>query len=282
MVASHFWGSGDIGCWNSTPSLRPDPRNPNGYFLADQVSIRYFDQTKDETVLFVGTGTGTGTGTGSDNTGTGFFLSALRDIIVSSCGSTVWCIDRSGIHRIDTATRQISTALTYKQPRDWFCWDRSPHIKPDSAFYFDAGNVKGQYNRFDIAAAAAAAASTASTVAANDNKQGRKKGKGPGTGRPGVKTYEFEEIEDYIMNVVCTQSGHLLFTILTKRSALYAVDPISCDLKRLDSFAITDGGLGLLLDDSTRRLITDEEGVITTYTLPPEYFAPQKCCERDL
>ncbi len=54
----------------------------------------------------------------------------------------------------------------------WMCWDRSPNIKPDSAFYFDEMEAEGAFNRFDTAAAAAPAVTAAPAI---DKKQrGRK------------------------------------------------------------------------------------------------------------
>ncbi len=262
-MASHFCGSRNSG-WSDGTRLTSamenplavcaDPRNPTGYYIADQASIRYFDEAKDRITIFASSG--------DDD----WFINELCALIVSSCGSTIWYSDCSGIHRIETTTRERSTVFSDDLP-GWMCWDRSPHIKHDSAFYFDAAGVEGQFNRFDT-----------STVATAGNRE-----RGPTLkSQPPVKqVYSFRELDDCLTDAVCTQSGHLLFAVQAIRSCLYAFDPITSNLERIKSIA-TNGCSRLLLLDSTRTLITVDLSVITTFTLPPEYFAVQRCCERDL
>ncbi len=217
-------------------SVRADPRNPTGYYIVDQVSIRYFDEAKDRVTLFAGGDV---------------FFGRLRALIVSSCGSTIWCTDSRGMHRIDTATREISIVLSGHKSW-WMCWDRSVNtgIKPDSAFYFHAVGVWSHFKRFDTTA----------------NRE--------------VKSYSLQKTGDYVTDAVCTQSGHLLLSVQNE-SYLYEFDPITSKLERIESIAL-DAGEPLVLIDSTRTLITQSLGVITAFTLPPQYFALKKCCERDL
>ncbi len=62
-----------------------DPLNPNGWYLCDPTSIRYFDQAKDQVTLFAGCGS---SGSGEEAGGGG--LNDLSSLVITSDGKTIW------------------------------------------------------------------------------------------------------------------------------------------------------------------------------------------------
>ncbi len=82
-------------------SVRAD-RNPTGDYIADSMSIRYFDEAKDQVTLFAGEG----------DTSFG----QLHAMIVSSCGSVIWCSDERMSIAYRSNTRPAPTHKTEIQP----------------------------------------------------------------------------------------------------------------------------------------------------------------------
>ncbi len=100
-----------------------DPLNSNGYYLADQNSIRYFDEAKDEVTLFVGGPTDAAE------------FNEIYHLLITSDGKTLWFAegDRT-LWRADTVTRHVTTAAY--QWITGLCWD--PHRASRQILYFIA------------------------------------------------------------------------------------------------------------------------------------------------
>ncbi len=106
------------------------------------------------------------------------------------------------------------------------------------------------------------------------------------TSRFGIETEEIKSYKLAMVDAVCTQSGHILFSTRKygllpagAESFVYAFDPVTSDLHRLDSASLSS----LLLIDSARVLIAAyKDSLLTSYTLPPQYFSLPKCCASDL
>ncbi len=110
-----------------------DPRNPNGYFIADTDSIRYFDEAKDEVTLNRYAGS-----------------VQIDSVVIDSRGETIWCAATSGgLRRIHTASGQVTTE--YRGSVFSLCWDLAPSVKLDSVLYCITIGNGGELSRFDIA-----------------------------------------------------------------------------------------------------------------------------------
>ncbi len=115
-------------------AIRRDPRNPNGWWLADRSSIRYFDDAKDEVTLLAGSdrlGVADGIGPRAQ-------FAVIWTFLVSSDGGTIWCSQPGAVRRIDVASREVKTVYVPGVFDGAVCdmhWDRSPNLKPDSAIY---------------------------------------------------------------------------------------------------------------------------------------------------
>ncbi len=146
-----FCGSGEgfaMGTRQTAKLGRPtggvcrDPLNANGYFIGDESSIRYFDDAKDEMTLFAGGPVV------EESTGTANRLREITAMLITSDGKTIWFGEgRSTIRRLDTTSRQVTTA--YGDGVLMACWDHKPSVKPDSVLYCTTYETEGQLCQFN-------------------------------------------------------------------------------------------------------------------------------------
>ncbi len=123
-----------------------DPLNPNGYFLADDTSIRYFDEATNSVRLVAGADEqGTADGIGSDAR-----FSEIGSLLVTSDGRTLWCGD-SAVREVSVATGQVTTHKCSASEVFRLCWDRASTVAPDSAFYCTTVQEGIWFSRFDTA-----------------------------------------------------------------------------------------------------------------------------------
>ncbi len=264
LIATRLCGSGNVGtksgtrltsCFDGPVCVIPDPRNSNGYYLAERRRIRYFDETKDRVTVLAGRERSINEGwewiergEAEDGIGTAAQFDNISAITIDSCGDTIWCADqRGGVRWIEVDSGQVTTT-SYHDCVYLVCWDRAA-VEPDSALYCLTLGDGGEISRFDIASNAMAA-----PIA---------------TG--GVQQF------------VVTPTGHIIFAA-GGRVDMFVIDPSAPVSERLDQLRdVNNIADRLLLLDDTRMLLTiTASGEFLTYTLPPEYFLVAKCCDRDL
>ncbi len=254
VAVTRFCGSDGVGfamgnrssaVFREAAAVCADPLNPNGFFLADQTSIRYFDEAKDEVTLF----TGSDEPGEDDDIGMNARFGAIVSLLIASDGRTLWCGQAfGGLRRIDTASRAVTTQ--YQIGAQALCWDRLPTVKRDSAFYCLIRSYDRMViGRFD---------SLSQTL----------------------KSFRLAAIGGSIHALVSTPSGHVLFAARYPTSGVYSLDPSTSQIEELDF--VCDPYAQLLLDDSARTLITVNSAHLMSHTLPSRYFPLPKCCDRDL
>ncbi len=243
-----------------------DPLNSTGYYIAYSFGVHYFDEAKNKLTPFVGGGVrGPIDGVGAD---AGFHL--INSILITSDGATIWCGSQTGIRRIGTSNRRV----TSHNVRSWtllYCWDRAAGVEPDSAFYGPRASLQAALVRYRI--------SVTDT------------GSGSGGGGGGVVVsgmLQFFSVPFAIKNVVSTSNGSLLLveargdTVMAFLPAMiHSFDPATGEIERIYGVDV-DLRARLLVVDSTHTLITTNDGLLTTYSLPPKHFPLPKCLERDL
>ncbi len=96
-----------------TQRVRADPLNLNGWYMADQSSIRYYDEANDVVTLVAGSdelGTANGIGAAAR-----FF--GIASLLITSDGKQMWCGQSEGaLRQIDTSTHEVSN-----------CWREAVH-----------------------------------------------------------------------------------------------------------------------------------------------------------
>ncbi len=259
--AQHFCGAAVSGFsmgTRSTAAFAPvriaqrDPINPSGYYLADRISIRYFDTAKDVVTLIGGD---TKESDLRDAFGESVRLDTIHSLLVTSDGQCLWCCEeRGGLRSVYLSTKIVCSirASWGKQFRS-LVWDRSPHHAESPAFYCIVGTDNESIYRFD------------------------------------TRTEELslcvvvEGMDDCVIpDLVATASGHLIFAVpKDERYAAYVRDPQTGAIEAL-GFEF-DWCAGAVVMDSIHTLvtITTRDSNLVTHTLPPQYFPLPKCCDRD-
>ncbi len=213
-----------------------DPLNPNGWWIADRSSIRYFDESKNDVSLFV-------SGPLYDRA-----TERMNSLLFTADRKTMWIGCNDCIHRIDIATRSIYRACG--QAVSCVVWARGPSIEPDSSLYCMTST--DGLSRFDTAS-------------------------------PEMHPFQrWRGWQIHYSPLICTESGHILFSKAVAGGTLiaYAFDPRTSTLERLPYLDRGSREYWLLVD-AARMIITTNTGVLTTYTLPPQFFHLPKCCDRD-
>ncbi len=112
------------------------------------------------------------------------------------------------------------------------------------------------------------------------------------TGSGAIKQYDlgWSHIPAHIL---CTLSGHILFSGGHISGGLGALDPHTGVVERVDTGRHRSGGSGsggddivpfaarIVLIDSTRTLVVADHQRLSLCTLPPQYFPLPNCCDRD-
>ncbi len=247
---SWFWGA---------VQRNPNKSHPEEWFIASRDRIRSFnDQTGTFTLI---AGCDGARPESKDGIGSDARFNNISTLIISSDGGTIWCGDPD-LRRIDVATGAVTTPSSLTNGfADSLCWDRSPSVKPDTAFYFATTDIMPEatrIGRFDT---------TAPSLG----------------GAVGQVNHMRVPQRAAIHQLLCTLSGCLIFTGLdaeTWNVYVFTFDPLTARLDRLDIVTIHDSQQ-LLLNDINRLLVAIDSN-LTTHTLPPQCFPLPKCCDRDL
>ncbi len=246
LMAVHFCGSSDGGFSiagnRHTARLQvicavcPDPINPsNGWYIADDSSIWYFDDAKDSVVLIAGAAEGEFV----DGFGSNARFEEIASLLITSDGRTLWCADFSALRQICIATREVTSHL--HECLCSLCWDRAPTptVKPDSAFYCI------QYS---------------SVVMRYDTRTGQ------------AERCDFTT--DPMFAVWCTPTGHVLCLPFpgpnpNNPKPICVFDPITRTFEPIDGLVGVDLTSYARLDDTARTLtVANISNSIITYTLP--------------
>ncbi len=271
-----------------------DPVNVHGWYLGDTTSIRYFDSAKDEVTLVAGGGSlgilnGIGAAAG--------FLS-IYSLLITSDGKTLWCAESSGLRRIDTASCEVCTL--FSEAVSTLEWDRAlPPTKRDAAFYcltFACGQY-GVINRFDVDKATAIDAGARTGVAPRDG--GDENGRGSALDALTAIT----GVSSNALTLAVTETGHVFYIDADRHgdNPSVSVEKPYCERAAsgsddsdvaipdkeeesdwLSSIEVHDFSPLAVIDSARLLVALNPSQQLTTYSLPPQYFALPKCCDRDL
>ncbi len=226
----------------------PNPNRVGGWYVADKISIRYFDEATDRVTLIAG-GLKHPPPFNPDGIGTDAHISDATSLIVSADGSTLWFTEfNSAVRQIDIATQQVTTVTVWGEVGcRGLIWDRNPRaLRSESGLYLLALNgLRHQINRYDV----------------------------------GTRSLMRFSMPDHTPSaLVSTATGHLIFRDEASNS-LVVFDPTTLEM---ETIGLADADAPHLCLLEMRRMIVAAGAKLFTYTLPPKYFPPLKCCDRDL
>ncbi len=92
-----------------------DPLRPNAFYLAEQSSIRYYDESRavgdpDYDMVKLVAGSGPEHGEGSlDGIGSEARFDQITDLVITSDGKTLWVLDQMTLRRVVISTQAVTT-----------------------------------------------------------------------------------------------------------------------------------------------------------------------------